>query len=1429
MRLPARLVRLFSVAVFLLTALYVSIADAQSFTTTGSMALPRACQTATPLQDGTVLVAGGSSSSGSTSTAEIYSLSAAAQVFTPTGSMHIARGCGVIAVGLNDGTVLIFGGSGDTSAEIYNPISRTFGLTAGAMTTIRSGATGTLLQDGTVLITGGDNVTGENLNILSSAEIYSPATGTFTATRGPMSSARVDHTATLLANGTVLIAGGQPSAAYLSTSRTAEIYNPSTQQFTSVGQMTVARTDYTATLLTDGTVLLAGGRDSNGNAIASAEIYTPANSTFAGTGSMNSARCFHNAVSLADGMAMVIGGASSTSTINSAELYNPSTRTFAATGNMTVPRYVSAAAILYDGQVLVAGGVTDPPNSISAAELYSYPVTIAKMDPAYRVTSILYAPPGNKSQDGYTNTTSAGTTTTIGSSFTHGSSVTMGSGFKAFGLGVNASETFGTSSTSSNSAAFQETYTNATGVANQSSSTAADAINHNNDLFLIWLNPELTVFGNETNPVSYNVGIQPLADGTTPQPDIVEVYASAMEANAVGVTTVPASILNQITTPSGQNTPGLASICKNLIQAEYAAGTCSLSDQCGCTAADFLPILQTDPLLFLNGLSNPISPYPATTSPLAADGPNQTVCGTLPVTPGSNCRYVPVPSEIGSTQQEGVTLEGPNTVGGNNPTNTFMQGENTQTTYTLSGQNQTTVNQTVSVSFNTPTSPSPASFSIGDTFGLTKTMTWIDSQGVATVNSLASALSVTLSSSTVGCAQENNIAVFEDTIYHTFVFQQPPNDPSTCTVPTATTTAATINETQVLPGQSAQVSVHVSCNSACGSVDYRMDGGDWGTLPLDANGNSSALTSNTLALGPHTVVIGYMGNGSYSPSTSNTLNFTVTNTTVTATINETQVLPGQSAQVSVHVSCNSACGSVDYRMDGGDWGTLPLDANGNSSALTSTSLALGPHTVVINYLGSGSYSPSTSNTLNFTVTNTTVTATINETQVLVGQSAQVSVHVSCNSACGSVDYRMDGGDWGTLPLDANGNSSSPTSTTLAVGSHTVVINYLGSGSYSPSTSNTLNFTVVNPTVTATINETQVLAGQSAQVSVHVSCNSACGNVDYRMDGGDWGTLPLDANGNSSSPTSTTLAVGSHTVVINYLGSGSTVLATSNTLNFTVTNTTVTATINETQVFAGQSAVVSVHVSCNSACGSVDYRMDGGDWGTLALDANGNSSSPTSTTLGAGSHTVVINYLGSGSYSPSTSNTLNFTVVNPTVTATINETQVLAGQSAVVSVHVSCNSACGNVDYRMDGGDWGTLPLDANGNSSAITSNTLGLGSHTAVINYLGNGSTVLATSNTLNFTVTNATVTATINETQVPAGQSALVSVHVSCNSACGSVDYLMDGADWGTLPLDANGNSSAPTSTTLGVGSHTVVINYLGNSSYSTATSNTLNFTVTD
>jgi N-acetylneuraminic acid mutarotase len=181
----------------------------------------------------------------------------------------------------------------------------------------------------------------------------------------PLITARYDHTATLLTNGQVLVAGGNGSSGYLSS---AELYNPASGTWTNTGSLITARQQHTATLLPNGKVLVVGGFN-GGSALTNAELYDPASGTWTNTGALTHGRYYHTATLLTNGQVLVAGGVISSVVISSAELYVAISGTWTNTGLMTTARYAHTATVLTNGQVLVAGG-DGPGGATNSAELY---------------------------------------------------------------------------------------------------------------------------------------------------------------------------------------------------------------------------------------------------------------------------------------------------------------------------------------------------------------------------------------------------------------------------------------------------------------------------------------------------------------------------------------------------------------------------------------------------------------------------------------------------------------------------------------------------------------------------------------------------------------------------------------------------------------------------------------------------------------------------------------------------------------------------------------------------------------------------------------------------------------------------------------------------------------------------------------------------
>ena len=286
-----------------------------------------------------------------------------------TGSLQIAR-YGHTATVLADGRVLVVGGNYLTDSfqsiypvitELYDPVAKVWTV-GGGMTTTRFDHTATLLPNGKVLVAGGYR--GDvGFPDWTGVEFYDPSSNTWTA-GGTLLAARAQHTATLLPNGRVLLIGG---ARQTPAAPAVELYDPTANISTVAAASTLELNLGSATLLSSGSVLfVVGSQSSNSSnpAVAAAVLYNPSTNSWANAGTLSTWHDGHTATRLGNGAVLVVGGGTNSSrqgnnATDIVELYDPTANSWSVTKVLVQgPRLLHTSTLLSSGAVLVVGGTS---------------------------------------------------------------------------------------------------------------------------------------------------------------------------------------------------------------------------------------------------------------------------------------------------------------------------------------------------------------------------------------------------------------------------------------------------------------------------------------------------------------------------------------------------------------------------------------------------------------------------------------------------------------------------------------------------------------------------------------------------------------------------------------------------------------------------------------------------------------------------------------------------------------------------------------------------------------------------------------------------------------------------------------------------------------------------------------------------------------
>ncbi len=1190
---------------------------------TGSLNMPRENHQTTLLNDGTVLVTGGDAGkyAGANEdgpyvvylqSSEIYSngvFTLAAQMTTPR-SMHQAT-----LLSKSTGQVLITGGANCEddpscatatpldSAELftpgavpgtpgsfalttlYDPAAGGFTTTPSKMTTPRFWHTATQLLNGKVLIAGGTSTNGDYNaddvsfmattgangtpgSSLASAEIYDPLTGAFTPTNGPMMTARSRHTAALLADGTVLIAGGIDANGY--SIDTAEIYDPSTGTFHATnGPMVHGRIRAQATRLGDGTVLVSGGaygaeqsggtngpcplfRTSGqlGCSRIDAEIYNPVAGTFTATPTnMNTARYSHTATLLYDGTVLISGGftngSNNTVGSTSTEIYSPTNKTFTQITDLIGSRYNHTATLLPGLGVLFVGGASGdtlgalplgyPGNGSSNAELYSVPLQTTGIHPKFMVLNVIYAPPGVGSTVSYTDQTQVGVTSSIAGTIQNelDLSVSGSVGSSSIGFTGSASGSWTYAQTDSGSYAVNTTTTTAMTVPGPcdldvgatspptgcptaatvptSGTIKSPGVNHEADVIWVWLNPE--------------------ADFALPTPSSVVWNGFATNRNdtnvAVGEMDIVPLTVGQLdgTTPIPND---LLTVLDRNWDPVSAGGAGALNQQ------DYVTILQRDPFAVnLSGTSTtpvaasvrtdipPGTTYSNTTSGYALMDPNIPVSVPNPNSPGTyQCSQ-----RFQFSSSNGQTLQFA-TLGNTNQaySQSYSLQSNTQQQNQSSYNDQYDVGLSLSACFPLASCNSGASVTvkIGDTF------TWGEKKGSQTSNQTMVTQALTIknplpSEHYTGPVQ---MQVWQDSLYGTFMFYPKATDtaivlsssqPITQVGDSVTLTATVIPDPAIVTSSGALPTGTITFFDGCTQIGN--------PVPL-ANGIATVVTSwSTASPSSHTIEASYSGDSNYFNNDAFVLSQTVAASTAAIPyINAGGIQPSSgSAGSTITISGQNfgAAGVVTFNgipASTSAWSTNSITATVPAGATS------GPLVVTSNNYASNSVYFAVKVAPAQTTTTVALTPVVSLSGKSVGANVEVTGSVAGESISGSV----------SCTVSSSTGSASISSTIAATASPAEVVltplpgvpTVSGSGSSSVSYTVSCSFTSTNPSYSGSQSNTVTGTVTNAAASTRTPTTGL--NVQRENQQANLlqdGTILITGGENSNGPISTSEIFG----------------------------------------------------------------------------------------------------------------------------------------------------------------------------------------------------------------------------------------------------------------------------------------------------------------
>jgi hypothetical protein len=663
----------------------------------------------------------------------------------------------------------------------------------------------------------------------------------------------------------------------------------------------------------------------------------------------------------------------------------------------------------------------------------------------------------------------------------------------------------------------------------------------------------------------------------------------------------------------------------------------------------------------------------------------------------------------------------------------------------------------------------------------------------------------------------------------------------------ATTTAVTSSLNPAPAGQpvtfTASVTPAFNVGALSGSVTFYDGTTTLGVATL--SGGTATFPTAALTIGVHSITAAYSGDSNYLPSTSPALLETInastspTTTTLASSLNPSSYNQTVSFTASVSSASGTPTGTVTFTDGATQLGTATLA--GGIATSSSSSLAVGSHTITASYGGNS----------NFTSSSATITQTVNQatssivltssgSPTVYGQNVTLTASIAPQNGgvcTGSVTF-SDGGT--TLAtVNAVGNSASFSTTSLAAGTHSITATYSGDSNFSRSTSSPIA-QVVNPaatTVALTSSRNPSYLGQPVTFSATVTGQNGgavSGTVAFKQGGTTLATVTL-LNGQAAY-TTTSLTAGTHAITAVYSGDSNDLPSTSAVVDQVVDSlpaaTTTQLVTSGSASFIGQTVTFTATIT--SAYGPIPNGetvtfYDGASAIGTGLTTGGVATFQTAS-LSVKTHTIKATYSGDANLKSSSGRvTQAVSLYASTTTVTSSPNPSSYGQTIELTATVTSGvpgGLIGTVTFKNGATTLGTGTLS--GDTATLSTTKLAVGSFTITATYSGD-TQVGPSSGTVTQTVNQAMTTTAVSSSVNPSGAGQKVkftaTVTSLTTSPTGTVTFMDGSTTLGTGTL-AGGKTSFSTST-LSAGPHNITAVYNGTANIEGSTSAVLVQTV--